>query len=137
MQFINNYIICEDGLVVEVFYREMDPDYQKKPEFGKIMATTTYFVKKIGVTSVAQFGAVIGMIMGIIKGIIVALNIASSTAITTGVFWGVGSGIMTFAMNVVMGILFGFLGGALIAFIYNLAPWGEKGGIKVELEAMH
>ena len=42
---------------------------------------------------------------------------------------------MTFCINVVFGFFLGFLAGAVIAFIYNLAPWGEMGGIKVELEA--
>jgi uncharacterized protein YqgC (DUF456 family) len=98
------------------------------------MTTTTYFVKKFGVTSVAQFGAVTGMIIGTVKGIIAALNIAPSSAITADVVLGMSSGIMTFCINVVFGFFLGFLAGAVIAFIYNLAPWGEKGGIKVELE---
>lgn len=98
------------------------------------MATTTYFVKKIGVTSVAQFGAVIGMIIGTINGIMPALTIAQSSASTAGVVLGAGSGIMTFGINVILGFFLGFLGGAVIAFIYNYDPWGKMGGIKVELE---
>jgi hypothetical protein len=101
---------------------------------GNNMVTKTYFVKKIGVMSVAQFGAVIGMIIGIINGIILALNIASSAVIKTGVVLGMGSGIMTLTINVIMGIFFGYLGGAVIAIIYNFAL-GEMGGIGVDLEA--
>ena len=99
------------------------------------MVTTTYLVKKLGVLSSAKFGATIGMIIGIIGGIIVAINIGPSAALAGGsMFWGVGSGIMTFCVNVLFGSLSGFLGGAVIAFIYNLAPWGEMGGVEVELE---
>ena len=68
------------------------------------MATTTYLVKKIGILSVTQSGAVIGMIIGIIIGIILALTIAPSAVITTGVVPGAGSGIMTSTVNVIMGI---------------------------------
>jgi hypothetical protein len=135
LQFVNNYIICEDGLAHKSISSETDPEYQGIMEFGKIMATTSYFVKKIGVMSVAQFGAVIGMIIGTINGIFIALSIAQSSAISSGVVPGVSSGIMTFCANVILGFFLGFLGGAVIASIYNLAPWGEMGGIKVELEA--
>jgi uncharacterized protein YqgC (DUF456 family) len=99
------------------------------------MATTTYFIKKIGVMSVAQFGAVIGMIIGVINGIILALDVGPASAITAGLVLGAGSGFMTFAVNVILGIILGFAGGAVIAVIYNLTPWGEMGSIKVELEA--
>ncbi|MFA5269281.1 MAG: hypothetical protein WC379_15040 [Methanoregula sp.] len=119
----------------EEYFSEIYPGYQGKREFGKIMATTSYFVKKIGVTSVAQFGAVIGMIIGTINGIMPALSIAQSSAISSGLVPGVSSGIMTFCINIILGFFLGFVGGAVIAFIYNLAPWGEMGGIKVELEA--
>jgi hypothetical protein len=99
------------------------------------MATTAYFVKKIGVLSSAKFGATIGMIIGIINGIILAMNIGPSAAVPGGsLALGVSSGIMTFCINVILGFFLGFLGGAVIAFIYNLAPWGELGGIEVELE---
>jgi hypothetical protein len=135
LQFVNNYIICKDGLAVRSLFSEIDPENQGKMEFRKIMATITYFVKKFGVTSVAQFGAIIGMIIGTVKGIIIALNIAPSSAITADVVLGVSSGIMTFCINLIFGVLLGFLAGAVIAFIYNLAPWGDMGGIKVELEA--
>jgi uncharacterized protein YqgC (DUF456 family) len=97
------------------------------------MANTTYFVKKFGVMSVAQFGAVIGMIIGTINGIFLAFKIGPSAIITTGVVLGVGSGYLTFATNVILGTFAGFLGGAVIAIIYNFAL-GEMGGIKVELE---
>jgi uncharacterized protein YqgC (DUF456 family) len=97
------------------------------------MAITAYFVKKLGVMSVAQFGAVIGLIIGIINGIILTLTIGPSAAIPGGsVVLGVGSGIMMFALNVVSGIIFGFLGGAAIAFIYNFSL-NEMGGM-VEFE---
>ncbi len=85
--------------------------------------------------SVAKFGATIGMIIGIIGGIIIAINLGPSAALAGGsMFWGVGSGIMTFCVNVLFGSLLGFLGGAVIAFMYNLAPWGETGGIELDLE---
>jgi hypothetical protein len=103
-------------------------------EFGKIMATTTYFLKKFDVMSVAQFGAVIGMIIGTINGIIIGLNVARSSAITADVVLGMSSGIMTFCINVILGVFLGFLGGAVIAYIYNLGSSWETGGIKVELE---
>jgi hypothetical protein len=103
-------------------------------EFKKIMTTTTYFLKKFGVMSVAQFGAVLGMIFGTANGIIVALNLAPPSTITADVVLGVSSGIMTFCANVIFGFFLGFLAGAVIAYIYNLTPWGEMGGIKVELE---
>jgi uncharacterized protein YqgC (DUF456 family) len=99
------------------------------------MVTTAYLVKKLGVMSFAKFGATIGMIIGIIGGIIAAINIGPSAALAGGsMFWGFGSGIMTFCVNVLWGTFLGFLGGAVIAFIYNLAPWGEMGGIEVDLE---
>lgn len=98
------------------------------------MATTAFLVKKLGVMSVAKFGAIIGMIIGIINGILLAINVGSSAALIGGsMFLGVGSGIMTFCINVILGTFFGFLGGAVIAFIYNFAL-GEMGGIEVELE---
>jgi hypothetical protein len=97
------------------------------------VATTTYFVKKIGVMSIAKFGALIGMIIGIINGIILAMNIGPSAAIAgRSMFPGVGSGVMTFSLNVILWIIFGFLGGTVIAFIYNFEP-GEMGGIEVGL----
>ena len=97
------------------------------------MATTAYLVKKLGVMSIAKFGAIIGMIFGIINGIILAINVGSSSAIPGGpLVLGAGSGIMTFCINVILMTIFGFLGGAVIAFIYNFAV-GEMGGIEVEL----
>jgi uncharacterized protein YqgC (DUF456 family) len=99
------------------------------------MVTTIYLVKKLGVMSFAKFGATIGMIIGIIGGIILAIPLGPSAALTGGsMVLSVGSGIMTFCINVLLGTLSGFLGGAVIAFIYNLAPWGEMGGIEAELE---
>jgi heme A synthase len=47
---------------------------------------------------------------------------------------GVGSGVVTFVMNVFLGVILGFIGGAIAAFIYNIAL-AEMGGIEVELEA--
>ena len=83
--------------------------------------------------SIANLGAIVGMIVGIVKGIIVAINVGMSSAIPGGALvLGVGSGIMTFCANVVFMTIFGFLGGAVIAYIYNVAV-GEKGGIEVEL----
>jgi uncharacterized protein YqgC (DUF456 family) len=110
-----------------MFYR-----MKRKMEFRKIMVTTLYLVKKLGVMSVAKFGATIGMIIGIIGGIIIAINIGPSAALAGGsMFWGVGSGIMTFCVNVLFGSLLGFLGGAVIAFIYNLAPCGIEADLEI------
>lgn len=75
------------------------------------------------------------MIIGTINGIILALNIAPSSIITAGVVLGVGSGIMTFIINVILGTFCGFFGGAVIAWIYNIAL-GQMGGIKVDLETV-
>jgi hypothetical protein len=98
------------------------------------MATTAYFVKKLGVMSVAKFGAVMGMIFGIIMGIVRALDIGPIAAETTNsMVFGVGSGIMTFCVNVLIWVFLGFIGGAIVAFIYNFAL-GEMGGIEVVLE---
>jgi len=98
------------------------------------MATTAFLVKKLGVMSVAEFGAIIGMIIGIINGILLAINVGSSASLIGGsMFLGVSSGIMTFCINVILGTFLGFLGGAVIAFIYNFAL-GQMGGIEVELE---
>jgi hypothetical protein len=65
------------------------------------------------------------------------MNVGPSAAVLGGsLALGVGSGVMTFCINVILGFVLGFLGGAVIAFIYNLAPWGEMGGIAVDLETM-
>jgi hypothetical protein len=71
-------------------------DVKKKWGFKK-MATTAYYVKKLGVLSSTKFGATIGMIIGVINGIILAMNIGPSAAVLGGsLALGVGSGIMTF-----------------------------------------
>ncbi len=98
------------------------------------MATTVYLVKKLGVMSVAKFGAIIGMIFGIIMGLIIAINtVAPAARIGGSMVLGVGSGVETFVVNVIIGVIFGFIGGAIVAFIYNFAL-GEMGGIEVNLE---
>jgi hypothetical protein len=98
------------------------------------MVTTAYLVKKLGVMSIANLGAIFGMIVGIIEGIILAINIGSSSAIPGGsLMLSIGSGIMTFCANVIFMTFFGFLGGAVIAIIYNFVV-RERDGIEVELE---
>ena len=98
------------------------------------MATIVYLVKKLGVMSVAKFGAIIGMIIGIIMGFIIAINtVAPAARIGGSMVLGVGSGVETFIVNVFLWVIFGFIGGAIIAFIYNFAL-GEMGGIEIVLE---
>jgi hypothetical protein len=36
LQFVNNYIICEDGLAVHSLFSEIDPEYQKKWSLKKL-----------------------------------------------------------------------------------------------------
>ena len=111
--------------------------YQQEEKMGGVMTTTVYLVKKIGVKSVAMFGAIIGMICGTFLGIVLAMNVGPDVARTGGsLLLGMGSGFMTFALNVILGIISGFIGGAIVAFIYNSDhfPIGDLGGIELNLE---
>lgn len=103
-------------------------------EFGEIMATTAYLVKKLGIMSVAKFGAIIGLIYGIIMGLVLAVA-GGTAAASLGGSMGLGAaaGIGMFIGSVIMGVIFGFIGGAIVAFVYNFAL-DTMGGIEVDLE---
>jgi hypothetical protein len=101
------------------------------------MATTAYSIKKLGVMSVAWFGAVIGLVGGIIIALITAIagGAAAVTAASISGTIGLGAttGIGIFIALVLLGGVFGLIGGVVIAWIYNFAL-GPAHGIEVDLE---
>jgi hypothetical protein len=93
-----------------------------------------YLIKKLDVLSVAKVMAILGLIFGLIEGIIFAVLIGSMGTLATMVFpmAGLGAGIVLI-MFIVLGAVFGFIGGAIWAFVYNVAA-GFVGPIQADLE---
>jgi hypothetical protein len=100
------------------------------------MALTKYSVKHLGVLSVAKIGAAIGFIFGLIEGIIIGLVVAVvGTAAIGGLhpFLGLGIWGLVVFFAVIVGLIGGFIGGAIWAFVYNVAA-SAIGPIEVDLE---
>jgi hypothetical protein len=93
-----------------------------------------YKLKQLNVMSVAKIGAILGLIWGLIWGIITAIWISSLGFIARNMFpmAGLGAG-LAFLFMIIFGVVAGFIGGALWAFIYNVAA-GFVGPIEMELE---
>ena len=93
-----------------------------------------YKLKELNVLSVAKIGAILGLVFGLIEGIIMALVVGSMGVIAKSLFpmAGLGAGlILVFA--IILGLIAGFIGGAIWAFIYNIAA-GLVGPIEMDLE---
>jgi hypothetical protein len=101
------------------------------------MATTAYSVKKLGVMSVAWFGAIIGLVGGIIMALIAAVAGGTAAAISASITGTIGLGATTgigiFIALVLLGGVFGLIGGVVIAWIYNFTL-GPAHGIELTLE---
>jgi hypothetical protein len=93
-----------------------------------------YKLKKVNVLSVAKIGAILGLIWGLIWGIVTALWVSSLGLIAKSLFpmAGLGAG-LAFVFMILFGLIAGFIGGALWAFIYNVAA-GFVGPIEMDLE---
>ncbi len=93
-----------------------------------------YKLKQLNVISVAKIGAILGLIWGLIWGIVMALWVGSLGIIAKSLFpmAGLGAGLV-FVFMIIFGLIAGFIGGALWAFIYNVAA-GFVGPIEMDLE---
>jgi hypothetical protein len=103
----------------------------------KIMATTAYTVKKLGVMSVAWLGAVIGLVVGIVMALIGAVAGGAAATIAKSISGSIGigatAGVGIFIALVLLGGVFGLICGAIVAGIYNFAL-GPANGIELELD---
>lgn len=92
-------------------------------------------IKRIDVLSVAKITGIIAAAFGLIAGIITFLfgsllgGLVGEGAGGLGMF----GGFMAVILLPIMYGIFGFIGGAIQAFIYNLAA-GMIGGIRIETE---
>jgi hypothetical protein len=95
---------------------------------------STYKLKQLNVMSVAKIGAILGLIWGLIWGIVMALWVTGLGMIAKSLFpmAGLGAGLALIFM-IIFGLIAGFIGGALWAFIYNVAA-GFVGPIEMDLE---
>jgi hypothetical protein len=93
-----------------------------------------YLIKKLDVMSVAKIGAILGLIFGLIEGILVAIAFAGMGTLAQMVFpmAGLGAGIVLI-LAIILGAVFGFIGGAIWAFVYNIAA-SFVGPIQADLE---
>jgi hypothetical protein len=90
-----------------------------------------FVLKKIGVLSLAKIIGVVYAVLGLIIGALMSLFSVIGAAVTqsgVGVLFGVGAIII---LPIFYGLA-GFIGGAIVAFIYNLAS-DVVGGIEIEL----
>lgn len=96
-------------------------------------------IRRIDVLSAAKMGGIIGLALGLIAGILFFLmsslgGMASAlTQHDSGMGWVVGMGALALVMLPVMYAVFGFIGGAIQAFVYNIAA-RFVGGIRIETE---
>ncbi len=94
-----------------------------------------YLMKQLNVMSVAKVGAILGLVWGLIEGIILALVIIAMSPFARAVhplLTALGAGVV-FVLAIVIGLIVGFIGGAIWAFIYNVAAT-HVGPIEMELE---
>ena|SRR5271157_2825342 len=94
-----------------------------------------YLVKQLNVMSVAKIGAILGLVWGLIEGIILALVIVAMGPFARAIhplLTALGAGLV-FVVAIVLGLIIGFIGGAIWAFIYNVAA-SHVGPIEMELE---
>jgi predicted DNA repair protein MutK len=101
-------------------------------------------IKRLGVLSVAKMLSIIYGMVGLITGVLYGLGIMflgatmlSGSSSSRGVNEAAGGfivvGLVTMVVTPIMTAIFGFIGGAILAFIYNLAA-KMAGGIEMELE---
>src|SRR5690606_24927453 len=104
------------------------------PADGRHGERPSMIIKRIDVLSAAKLGGIIAAAIGLLAGIMMFVfsSIFGSMMGTEGggMFAAVG-GIMGIVILPVMYGIFGFIGGAIQAFIYNIAA-GFVGGIRVE-----
>lgn len=94
-----------------------------------------YLVKHLYVTSVAKIGAILGLVWGLIDGIllvIVILAMGPFARASHPLLTALGAG-MVFVLAIIFGLIAGFTGGAIWAFIYNVAA-SVVGPIEADLE---
>ena len=94
-------------------------------------------ISKINIMSAAKLMAAVygalGLIGGLLVFLIAILSIAVGGGYGTSVIFALFMGIFLLIIYPIIGIVGGFIGGAVFAFIYNLAA-GRFGGIKIELK---
>ena len=117
-------------------YKDSKYDFSSQ-EVITSMATTAYSVKKLGVMSVAWFGAVVGLVVGIIMALIAATAGGAAAAMAASISGtiqvGTAAGVGIFIALVLLGGVFGLIAGAVIAAIYNFAL-GPSNGIEIHIE---
>lgn len=90
-------------------------------------------IKKLGVLSVAKIQGIIMAFVGLLYGISYTIFGNLSDALTEAGMVGTGLGFVGIIILPVFYGVFGFIGGAIMAFLYNIAA--EKiGGIEIELK---
>ncbi len=90
-------------------------------------------IKKLGVLSVAKIQGIIMAFVGLLYGILYTIFGNLSDALTEAGMVGTGLGFVGIIILPVFYGVFGFIGGAIMAFLYNIAA--EKiGGIEIELK---
>lgn len=95
-------------------------------------------IRRIDVLSAAKIGGVIGLAIGLLAGLLffLASSIGSMAALAkqdSSMTWAAGLGILAIIVFPIMYAVFGFIGGAIQAFIYNIAA-RFVGGIRFETE---
>ena len=96
-------------------------------------------IRRIDVLSAAKMCGIIGLAIGLIAGILLFLmsslgGMASALAKQdSGMGWMVGMGALALVILPIMYGVFGFIGGAIQAFVYNIAA-RFVGGIRIETE---
>lgn len=99
----------------------------------------TFKLKRVGILSVALFGAAAGAAMGLLAGLMMVLFSGFAAAIGQGAGGPnaaqlVGTGLGMLIMAPLLYGVFGFFGGLINAILYNLVA-GMTGGIEIDLEA--
>lgn len=96
-------------------------------------------IRRLGVMSVAKISAIIAAVVGLLAGFLfflVSLAGGAAGAMSEndpGMAWISGLGAMAIVVLPILYGVFGFIGGAIQAFVYNLAA-KFVGGIKIETE---
>ncbi|MFC3549959.1 hypothetical protein ACFOLC_02915 [Lysobacter cavernae] len=98
-------------------------------------------IRRIGVLSAAKIGGILAGVVGLIAGILLCLaslaggsaDMAHAAQADPGMTWITGLGAMAIVVLPIAYAVFGFIGGAIHAFIYNLAA-KFVGGLVIETD---
>ena len=98
-------------------------------------------IRRIGVLSAAKIGGILGAAVGLLAGILFFLassiggdaGMANAAQGDPGMAWIAGMGALAAVVLPIFYAIFGFIGGAVQAFIYNIAA-RFVGGLPIEVE---